>query len=135
MVAQSAVICQTTVVYDTVFVVCSAKVISFCWATVTVLHSCSEAVSGDVLLQVAVELKEAAKPLELPYQSLSSSQQPPQLAAHQLAPNAALLAVSSTSNWAAVASSNHVHIFDLGSMSYHGRLPALQVRHSRITSS
>ena len=71
------------------------------------------------------ELKDAANPLQLTYQSLGMGQQQ-QLAAEQLAPPAALLAISSTGKWAAVASSSHVHVFDLDSMTYHGRLPAIQ---------
>lgn len=76
--------------------------------------------------EVVAELKEIVQPLQLSYQTLSGSQQQQQLAAAQLTPTAALLTVSSTGRWAAVAGASHVHIFDLESRSYHGRLPALQ---------
>jgi hypothetical protein len=78
--------------------------------------------------QVVAELKEIAQPLQLSYQTLSGSQHQQQLAAAQLTPTAALLTVSSSGRWAAVAGASRVHIFDLESRSYHGRLPALQVR-------
>lgn len=81
-----------------------------------------------LFLQVVAQLKEIAQPLQLSYQTLSGSQQQQQLAAPQLTPTAALLTVSSTGRWAAVAGACHAHIFDLESRSYHGRLPALQVR-------
>jgi len=88
-----------------------------------------------LFLQVVAELKETAQPLQLSYQTLSGSQQQQQPAAHQLMPTAALLTVSSTGKWAAVAGASHVHMFDLESRSYHGRLPALQVRRSETASS
>lgn len=88
-----------------------------------------------MVLQVVAELKEVAQPLQLSYQTLSGSQQQQQLAASQLSPTAALLTVSSSGRWAAVAAANRVHIFDLESRSYHGRLPSLQVRSSETASS
>jgi len=77
---------------------------------------------------VVAELKEVAEPLQLSYQNLDNSEQQQQGAADQLAPSATCLTVSSNGKWAAVASSSRVHVFHLADMSYHGRLPPLQVR-------
>lgn len=82
-------------------------------------------------MQVIADFHEAAQPLQLTFHTIGSDtqqQQQQQLAAQQLAPHAAHLAVSPSGAWAAVAGSSHVHIFNLSNMSYHGRLPVLQVR-------
>ena len=76
-------------------------------------------------MQVVHEFSDAKDPLQLSSHSLGVSQAQ-QAAVDQLA-GVANLTVSSTGKWAAVVKGSHVLVFDLEAMSYHGRLPALQV--------
>ena len=68
------------------------------------------------------DFSDAQDPLQLSSHSLGIGQ----AAAAQLA-GVSNLTVSSTGKWAAVVKDTHVHVFDLEALSYHGRLPALQV--------
>ena len=77
-------------------------------------------------MQVVHEFSDAQDPLQLSSHSLGVGQAQ-QAAAAQLA-GVSNLTVSSTGKWAAVVKDCNVHVFDLEAMSYHGRLPALQVR-------
>lgn len=76
-------------------------------------------------VQVVQELDGASQPLQLSSNSLGANQ-PHQAAIDQLT-SVSNLIVSLTGKWAAVTRACHVHVFDLENMSYHGRLPALQV--------
>ena len=79
-------------------------------------------------MQVVHEFSDAKEPLQLSSHSLgvSQAQQAQQAAADQLV-GVSNLTVSSTGKWAAVVKGSHVHVFELEAMTYHGRLPALQV--------
>ena len=79
-------------------------------------------------MQVVHEFSDAKDPLQLSSHSLgvSQAQQAQQAAADQLVA-VSNLTVSSTGKWAAVVKGSHVHVFELEAMTYHGRLPALQV--------
>ena len=79
-----------------------------------------------MVLQVVAEMTDLTKKLQPSYHDLQQQQAKP-LAASQIAPQAALLSISPTGKWAAVAVKTHVHIFDLETHTRHGRLPALQV--------
>ena len=79
-----------------------------------------------MVLQVVAEMTDLTQKLQLSYHDLQQ-QQPKPLAASQIAPQAACFSISPTGKWAAVAVRTHVHIFDLETLTHHGRLPALQV--------
>ena len=87
--------------------------------------SCGQLAHG---MQVVHEFSDAKDPLQLSSHSLGMGQaQQAQLAAADQLAGVSNLTVSSTGKWAAVVKGSHVHVFDLEAMSYHGRLPALQV--------
>ena len=79
----------------------------------------------DVCMQVVHEYNEVSQAPQLS-SSVISTPQPQQAAAEQLA-SVCNLIVSPSGRWAAVTRGCHVHVFDLDSMTYYGRLPALQV--------
>ena len=77
-------------------------------------------------MQVVQELNGASQLLQVSSTVVGASQTQ-QVAIDQLT-SVSNLIVSPTGKWAAVTRACHVHVFDLDSMSYHGRLPPLQVR-------
>lgn len=84
--------------------------------------------NSHIAMQVVHEFSDAKDLLQLSSHSfgVGQAQQAQQAAAEQLA-GVSNLTVSSTGRWAAVVKGSHVHVIDLEAMSYHGRLPALQV--------
>ena len=81
--------------------------------------------NSHIAMQVVHEFNDAEDLVQLSSHSLGVGEAQ-QAAAEQLA-GVSNLIVSSTGRWAAGLKGSHVHVFDLEAMSYHGRLPALQV--------